>query len=111
MNDEKAAALLRAEKSRILDLLHDADDAAELARAGANEQGDWEDPAVSLTSEEQQDAVTTTLRERLAAIERAEQRLANGTYGRSVRSGAIIPDERLEADPAADLTAGEALEG
>ncbi|MGA7834486.1 MAG: hypothetical protein WCA31_04710 [Acidimicrobiales bacterium] len=110
MNDEKAAALLRAEKARILDLLHDADNAVELDRAGASEQGDWEDPAVSLTSEEQQAAVATALRSRLAAIERAEQRLANGTYGRSVRSGEIIPDERLEADPAADLTADEAQE-
>jgi DnaK suppressor protein len=32
----------------------------------------------------------------------------NGTYGRSVRSGEPIPDERLEADPAAELTISEA---
>jgi DnaK suppressor protein len=44
----------------------------------------------------------------LAAIDRAEQRLAAGTFGRSVRSGAPIPDERLEADPAAELTVQEA---
>jgi DnaK suppressor protein len=44
----------------------------------------------------------------LQAIERAEQRLAAGTYGRSVRSGAVIPDERLEADPAAEFTVEEA---
>ena len=73
--------------------------------------GDWDDPATSLTSEEVDNAVTEQLQERLAAIERAEQRLLDGTYGRSVRSGATIPDERLEADPAADLTADEALEG
>jgi DnaK suppressor protein len=109
MDDETAAALLRAEKARILDLLGDADATID-DREGASDQGDWEDPAVSLTSEEQRDAVTGALRERLATIERAEQRLANGTYGRSVRSGAIIADERLEADPAADLTADEASE-
>jgi DnaK suppressor protein len=35
-------------------------------------------------------------------------RLEAGTYGRSVRSGQPIPDERLEADPAAELTIEEA---
>ena len=47
------------------------------------------------------------LREELAAIERAEQRLAEGTYGRSVESGEPIPDERLEARPTAERTAEE----
>jgi DnaK suppressor protein len=48
------------------------------------------------------------MRDRLDAIERALQRLDDGTYGRSVRSGEPIPDERLEADPAAELTIDEA---
>ena len=39
------------------------------------------------------------LKERLAAVERAEERLAAGTYGLSVQSGEAIPDERLEAAP------------
>jgi len=42
------------------------------------------------------------------ALERAEARLAAGSYGRSVRSGRPIPDERLEADPLAELTVEEA---
>ena len=66
------------------------------------------DPATSLTQEEVEDAVNASLRERLAAIVRAEQRLRDGTYGRSLRSGDVIPDERLEADPAAELTVEEA---
>jgi RNA polymerase-binding transcription factor len=37
----------------------------------------------------------------------ALQRLDNGTYGKSVRSSGPIPDERLEADPAAELTVDE----
>jgi RNA polymerase-binding transcription factor DksA len=53
------------------------------------------------------DAVAEGLRARLAAIERAEARLTAGTYGRSVRSGERIPDDRLEADPAAELTVEE----
>jgi len=48
------------------------------------------------------------LRDRLAAITRAEQRLKDGTFGQSIRSGLPIPDERLEADPAAELTVEEA---
>jgi RNA polymerase-binding transcription factor DksA len=48
------------------------------------------------------------LRARLRAIEAAELRLAAGNYGRSIRSGLPIPDARLEADPAAELTVEEA---
>ena len=33
--------------------------------------------------------------------------MAAGTYGRSVRSGVAIADDRLEADPAAELTVEE----
>lgn len=47
------------------------------------------------------------LKERLAAVERAEERLAAGTYGLSVKSGEPIPDERLEAYPTAELTVEE----
>jgi DnaK suppressor protein len=38
----------------------------------------------------------------LEAIERAAQRLAEGTYGRCLRCGEPIPAERLEALPAAE---------
>jgi hypothetical protein len=44
----------------------------------------------------------------VGALQRAEARLAAGSYGRSVRSGQAIPDERLEADPLAELTVQEA---
>ena len=47
------------------------------------------------------------LQEQLAALERAEARLADGTYGRSVVSGDAIPDARLEALPTADRTIEE----
>jgi DnaK suppressor protein len=60
-----------------------------------------------LTDEQGTDAVAEGLRERLAAIQRAEARVEAGTYGRSVRSGDPIPEERLEADPAAELTVEE----
>ena len=40
-------------------------------------------------------------------MERAEARLAAGTYGLSVQSGEPIPDERLEVVPTAELTVEE----
>jgi DnaK suppressor protein len=43
----------------------------------------------------------------LAALERAEARLAAGTYGLSIESGEPIPDARLEALPAAERNIGE----
>ena len=59
---------------------------------------------------ETDDAIAAGFQERLAALDRAEQRLEQGTYGLSIRSGEPIPDERLEADPAAELTVAEAQE-
>ena len=47
------------------------------------------------------------LQNELGAIERAERRLADGTYGVSVESGEPIPDGRLEAVPWAERTAAE----
>ena len=61
------------------------------------------DSAEPLTTEGTDDAIRADLEERLAAVDRAEQRLAAGTYGVSVRSGQPIPDDRLEADPTAEL--------
>jgi DnaK suppressor protein len=47
------------------------------------------------------------LQNELAAVSRAEQRLADGTYGVSIESGEPIPDARLEALPTAELTIEE----
>lgn len=47
------------------------------------------------------------LRQELAAVERAEQRLRDGTYGLSIVSGEPIPDARLEARPTAEMTVEE----
>jgi len=110
MDDTTAAALLEAEEIRVRSLLADLDDAGADDRAGANEPGDMADPSESLVSEGEEEAVAASLRERLAAIERAKERMHDGTFGRSVLSGEVIPDDRLEADPAAELTVDEALE-
>src|SRR5882757_7235882 len=111
MDNERAGELLKAERARVEDLLNRSDPAVTADREAGNEQGDWADPAVALTAEGVDQAVVDSLRERLAAIDRAEARLEEGTYGKSVRSGVPIPDERLEADPTAELTVEEARRG
>jgi DnaK suppressor protein len=108
MDDERAGGLLQEERHRVEHLIAQAREDARADRAEANQTGDIADPAERLTAEEVDDAVLEGLEARLAAVSRAEQRLAAGTYGRSVRSGLPIPDERLEADPAAELTVEEA---
>jgi DnaK suppressor protein len=108
MDDTTARALLKAERNRVEDLLAATTAARRADRDAADEPGDMTDSAEPLTDQELDDAVVTQLQERLAALARAEHRLDEGTYGRSVLSGEKIPDERLEADPAAELTAEEA---
>jgi DnaK suppressor protein len=65
------------------------------------------DGAEHLHSEELDAGIAEILRQELAAIERAEERLEAGTYGLSVESGEPIPDPRLEAIPWAERTAAE----
>ena len=108
MEDAKAKELLSAERSRVEGLLKDLGAEGAADRDTADAPGDMFDSAEPLTTEGTDDAIRAGLEDRLAAIERAEQRLAAGTYGVSVRSGQPIPDDRLEADPAAELTVEEA---
>src|SRR2546425_5677268 len=104
MEPDRARELLVAERNRI---------ERELARVGRqddSEPADEFDPA-NLASDLYQDEFdegrADDLREQLAAVERAEKRLATGTYGLSIESAQPIPDERLEALPTAELTADE----
>ena len=108
MDDAEARTLLKAERARVEGLLRSTLGAAESDRDAANDEGDMTDPATGLNNEQVDDAIAESLRTRLEAIERAEQRLASGTYGRSTLSGEPIPEERLRADPAAELTVQEA---
>jgi DnaK suppressor protein len=104
MDADRAHELLAAERARIERAL------ARLRREEDGEPADEFD-AANLASDLYQDefdeGLAGDLREQLAAVERAEQRLAAGTYGLSIQSGQPIPDERLEAIPTAELTAEE----
>ena len=110
MDQDRARSLLIAERDEVQGLLKDAEVAGQEDRLSEvdSAQEDVSDAAQPLTAEGMDDAIAEGLRSRLDAIERALHRLNAGTYGRSVRSGQPIPDERLEADPAAELTIEEA---
>ncbi len=109
MDVERARALLAAERDEVQKLLAETEQTGREDRESEDQQdADIDDPAQSLTQQGMDDAIAESLRLRLGALERAEQRLADGTYGRSVQSGRPIPDARLEADPAAELTVEEA---
>jgi RNA polymerase-binding transcription factor len=110
MDTDRARSLLIAERDEVQSLLKDTEAEGRQARVAEvdSEAEDNADAALALTEEGQDDAVAESLRDRLDAIERALRRLHDGSYGRSVRSGKPIPDERLEADPAAELTVEEA---
>jgi DnaK suppressor protein len=110
MDEQRARALLEAERDEVQNLLKGIEAAGQADREAETEIGDIEDAAQPLAAEGEDDAIAESLQDRLAALDRALGRLANGTYGKSVRSGVPIPDERLEADPAAELTVEEAAE-
>jgi DnaK suppressor protein len=104
MDQAQVRALLAGERARLQRLL-----AAAAGQPPAAELGDEVDDADRHTAEETGLAVDQLLRARWAALQRAEARLAAGSYGRSIRSGQPIPDGRLEADPLAELTVQEAV--
>jgi DnaK suppressor protein len=110
MDQDRARSLLTAERDDVLRLLHktEADGQGDREAEVETEAEDEGDAALALTEEGEDDAIAESLRDRLDTIERALHRLDDGTYGRSIRSGEPIPDERLEADPAAELTIEEA---
>jgi DnaK suppressor protein len=103
MDPDRARELLAAERARI---------EGQLRQLGADPE---EDPTTADAADLGSDTLTAELdegrrddlRNELAAVDRAEQRLADGTYGVSIESGEPIPDERLEIKPAAERTAAE----
>ena len=103
MDDRRAQELLAAERAAIEEALREA------AIEPNDELSTTElaDDASDTYQNEYDEGRIDTLRERLAAVERAEARLSNGTFGRSVESGQPIPDERLEANPTAERTVDE----
>jgi DnaK suppressor protein len=106
VDETRARELLARERRRIERALANAterEDADELSLVDQHPA----DYGTELFDRELEDTIIERLRGELAAIERAEERLKAGTYGRSVESGRPIPDSRLEAIPWAERTAEE----
>ena len=105
VDDDRARELLQAERERIERALASLDNRGEDDPDGGDGPADL---ASDLYQDEFDEGRADDLREELAAVERAERRLADGSYGLSIESGQAIPDERLEVLPTAELTAEEA---
>lgn len=105
MDQERAQELLSLARARVEAELGALERGGPLEGEQNREPGDL--GSEDLYEDEVGEGRREDLREELAAIERAEARLRDGTYGRSVESGQPIPDERLELVPTAERTVEE----
>ena len=105
MDDARAKELVAGEREKV------EREIAALERQGPEEGDERVEPgdrdSEGLYQDEFDASRAEDLKERLAAVERAEERLAAGTYGLSTMSGEPIPDQRLEAFPTAEITVEE----
>ena len=106
VDQERARELLARQRRRLEGAL------AELERQdGGDELSHLDqhpaDAGTEMFESERDAGLAESLREELAAVERAERRLEEGTYGLSVESGQPIDDARLEAIPWAERTTEE----
>jgi DnaK suppressor protein len=103
---ERARKLLQQEKQRIQRELEELR-SPRAERELSNVDQHPADAGTELFEEERVQSMIERLEHELEAVERAMKRVEDGTYGRSVESGAPIPDERLEAVPHAERTVEE----
>jgi DnaK suppressor protein len=106
MDADRARELLQRERSRIeqeLGSLRADRSDGELSNVDQHTA----DAGTELFEVERDRSMIERLENELSAIERAERRVEEGTYGVSVESGEPIPDGRLEAVPWAERTAQE----
>jgi DnaK suppressor protein len=105
MDPARARDLLAAERARLeaaIAALGEDEHEAATEESEPGELGSQE-----LLQKELDSGLAEDLVEQLTAVERAEQRLRDGTYGLSIDSGEPIPDARLEAMPTAERTVPE----
>jgi len=72
-----------------------------------DEAAEYEDDAQRLTTLELDGNLIARSAQRLAQVDRALEKIAEGSYGLSDASGGAIPKERLEATPEAIYTVEE----
>jgi DnaK suppressor protein len=108
MNETRARELVGAERARIESML--AGVTGEIQAGGSlqsQQKGEYADAGSTVQAETVALTLEADLRRQLVEVARAEQRIDMGTYGRSVESGAPIPDARLEVEPLAERTVEE----
>jgi DnaK suppressor protein len=105
MDSDRARELLRRERERIERALAGEAHAPDTDLATRDQH--LGDQGSELYDDELAEGLREELAAELAAVKRAEERLAAGTYGLSIESGEPIPDDRLEAHPAAERTTEE----
>ena len=108
-------AFIDTQRRRLLDLQStlrsaagaDLDDETNVKEESAGRAQEYGDDAQKLAALETDGNLVERDLERLQRIERALEKIANGTYGLSDVSGEAIPRERLEAMPEAVNTLSE----
>jgi DnaK suppressor protein len=106
MDPDDARELLSRERERIRRTLAALEAPAEGDELSHVDQHPA-DEGSEVQQQETDEGLAERLRDELAAIDRAETRLAKGTFGVSIESGEPIPDGRLERIPLAERTAAE----
>ena len=95
-------------RQQILEVRRGEESAESSANADTRAQArEYEDDAQKLAALELEGNLEAADDDRLSNIERALQKIEDGTYGLSDASGAPIPMERLEAAPEALYTLAE----
>jgi len=109
MEPDRARQLLANERERIEQSIANLGGSEPRGEGERTEPGD--EGSEDLYQDEFDAGRADDFKEQLAALERAEERLAAGTYGLSVESGKPIPDARLQVVPTAERTVDEEAAG
>jgi DnaK suppressor protein len=107
IDEARARELLREARERIEASLADSARVRGSELEEVDTDTDPTDEGGLIAEEEVDEALTAQLQAELEAIERAEKRLEDGTYGFSIESGEPIFAERLETMPWAERTPEE----
>ncbi len=107
IDEARARELLARERERIEASLADHRRVRASEVEEVESETEIEGAGEEIEEEQVDDALIAAREAELEAVERAEARLADGTYGLSVESGEPIPAQRLESIPWAERTAEE----
>lgn len=99
---KQRAELLGLHQEQRADMLEEAGDVSDNDLTAAS--FDSEDAAAALADYDRDDALDVNVRNELREIDRALERISDGSYGICIVTGKPIPVERLRALPWATMT-------